>query len=304
MYNLYFVLFSYVQAKKTYIKESTFARYSNLIENRIKNTIGKINMDELTNKDIQLYCDSELAKGTSIIVIKEIVLLIKLAIKRDAKINGKQPLFIDLDLPSPKRKKKIQILSRTDQKTIINYVLENNKQKYCGIILSLMTGLRIGELCALKWNDIDLKKRIIIVNKTLQRVCYKNKKSKITITKPKTQNSDREIPISNALYDFLISIKPLKRDLYFLTSSDNYTEPRNYRKIYKTLLRKLKISTTSFHALRHTFATRLIENKVDIKTVSELLGHASINITISIYVHSEFNTKRKAVKTLDNLILK
>ena len=298
------ILFSYVQSKKTYLKESTYARYSNLIDNHIKESIGKKELNSLTNKDLQEYCDNQLSIGTSVIVVKEIVLLIKLAIKRDSKINAKQPLFIDLDLPTSTKKKKIQILSRHDQKLIINYISENEKQKYCGIILTLLTGLRIGELCALKWTDIDLKKRIIIVNKTLQRVCFKGKKSKITITKPKTQNSDREIPISNYLYDFLMSIKPLKRDVYFLTSNDKYTEPRNYRKIYKTLLKKLKITTTSFHALRHTFATRLIENKVDIKTVSELLGHASVNITISIYVHSEFNTKRKAVKTLDNLILK
>lgn len=304
MNNLNSVLFLYVQAKKTYLKESTYARYSNLIDNHIKETIGLKEMNNLTNKDFQLFCDDELAKGTSIIVIREIILLIKLAIKREAKINGTQPLFIDLDLPSITKKKKIQILSRNDQKSIINYIFENDKQKYSGVILSLLTGLRIGELCALKWTDIDLKKRIIIVNKTLQRICFKDKESKITITKPKTQNSDREIPISNALYDFLMSIKPAKRDNYFLTGNDKYTEPRNYRKIYKTLLKKLKINTTSFHALRHTFATRLIENKVDIKTVSELLGHASVNITISIYVHSEFNTKRKAVKTLDSLILK
>ena len=232
------------------------------------------------------------------------VLLIKLSLKRDAKINSYQPLFIDLDLPATSKKKKITILSRTDQKSIMNYILSNDNQKYCGIILSLMTGLRIGELCALKWSDIDLKKRIIVVNKTLQRICEKGKKSKITITTPKTSNSLREIPISNTLYDFLIKLRPAKRDIYFLTSSSVPTEPRNYRKIYLTLLKKLKINKTSFHALRHTFATRLIENKVDIKTVSELLGHASVNITISIYVHSEFNTKRKAVKTLDNLILK
>lgn len=298
------LLFSYVQSKKTHLKESTYARYSNLIENHIKESIGKKEINLLTNKDFQFFCDEELLKGTSIIVIKEIMLLIKLAIKRNAKINGVQPLFIDLDLPSNVRKKKIQILSRSDQKSIITYILENDKQKYSGILLSLMTGLRIGELCALKWTDIDLKKRIIIINKTLQRVCYKGKESKIIITKTKTQNSDREIPISKALYDFLISIKPVKRDIYFLTGNEKYTEPRNYRKIYKTLLKKLKIINTSFHALRHTFATRLIENKVDIKTVSELLGHASVNITISIYVHSEFNTKRKAVKTLDNFILK
>ncbi len=295
---------SYVSAKKAYLKESTYARYLNLISNHIQNTIGLTSLSELSNKVLQDYCDNLLREKKSIIVIKEIILLIKLATRRYAKINCIQPIFIDLDLPSSTKKRKIQILSRADQKSILNYILNGDKQKYCGIVLSLMTGLRIGELCALKWTDIDLKKRLITVGKTLQRICIKSEKSRITITSPKTSNSDREIPISNTLYEFLLSIKPNRRDCYYLTSCEKYTEPRNYRKIYKTLLKKLHIAPTSFHALRHTFATRLIENKVDIKTISELLGHANVNITISIYVHSEFNTKRKAVKTLDNLILK
>ncbi len=297
-------LLSYVQAKQPYLKESTYVRYMNLINNHLDNQNGNIPINELTNRDIQNYCDTLLKNKVSTIVVREMVLLMKLSLKRDAKINSYQPLFIDLDLPTVAKKKRVSILNRNDQKSIMNYILTNNMQKYCGIMLSLMTGLRIGELCALKWTDIDLKKRVIVVEKTLQRICQKGKKSKITITVPKTSNSNREIPISNALYDFLIQIKPSKRELYFLTSSNKPTEPRNYRKIYLTLLKKLKINQISFHALRHTFATRLIENKVDIKTVSELLGHSSVNITISIYVHSEFNTKRKAVKTLDNLILK
>lgn len=298
------ILLSYTHSKKIYLKESTYARYVNLIDNYIKHDIGKISFADLSNKALQEYCDTKLSEGISILVIKEIILLIKLAIKRYAKINAITPLFIDLDLPIIKGKKKIEIISRADQKIIFSSILQNDKQKYSGVMLSLLTGMRIGEICALKWTDIDLKKRIIVVNKTLQRICYKGSKSKITITKPKTQNSNREIPISNCLYDFLQSIKPSVRDIYFLTGTTKPTEPRNYRKIYQTLLKRLKITKTSFHALRHTFATRLIENKVDIKTVSELLGHASVNITISIYVHSEFNTKRKAVKTLDNLILK
>ncbi len=297
-------LISYVQAKKAYLKESTYVRYSNLIQNHLDEKNGEISIEKLTNKNIQEYCDTLLDRKVSPTVVHEMVLLIKLSLKRDAKINGYQPLFIDLDLPVIIKKKKVTILTRNDQKSIMSYILSDNSQKYSGILLSLMTGLRIGEVCALKWSDIDLKKRIINVDKTLQRICEKGKKSKITITVPKTSNSNREVPISNSLYDFLIKLKPSNRDMYFLTGTSLPTEPRNYRKVYLTLLKKLKINRTSFHALRHTFATRLIENKVDIKTVSELLGHASVNITISIYVHSEFNTKRKAVKTLDNLILK
>ncbi len=297
-------LFEYLSSRKAYIKESTFTRYINLIKNHIGSSIGLKPINSLSNKTIQKYCDDKLAINVSLIVIREIIQIIKLSLRRYAKVNCTQPLFIDLDLPVIKKKKKIKVLNRSEQKQIISYIMANEKIKYSGIFLALMTGIRIGELCALKWTDIDLKKRTITINKTLQRICEKEKSSWISISKPKTQNSDREIPISNVLYDFLISIKPNNRESFFLTHSNKPTEPRNYRKIYNTFLRKLKIKSTSFHALRHTFATRLIENKVDIKTVSELLGHASVNITISIYVHSEFSTKRKAIKTLDNLILK
>ena len=238
------------------------------------------------------------------IVIKEAILLIKLSMKREAKFGEITMPFIDLDIPYPSKKRNVETLTRTEEKQIITYILENEKKKYCGIIISLLTGMRIGEICALKWNDIDLKKRQINVNKTLQRICRKSEKSCIQIGKTKTSAGSRVIPISNFLYDFLTSIKPVNRDTFFLTNSDKPKEPRNYRKIYKTLLKKLKIKTTTFHALRHTFATRLIENRVDIKTISELLGHSSTNITISIYVHSEYSTKRKAVKSLDHLILK
>lgn len=298
------VLLLYIQAKKIYLKESTYARYLNLIKNHINESIGKLSLNELSNRKIQYFCDNKLAAGTSVVVIREIVLLIKLAIKREAKIGGYKTLIIDLDLPSANKKRKTQVLTRNEQKTLLEYAIRQETQKYSGIVLSLMTGLRIGELCALKWTDIDLKKRVINVEKTLQRVCYKGEASKITITRPKTSNSIREVPISNTLYDFLVSLKPSNRDVFFLTNSNKYTEPRNYRKIYKTLIKRLKITSTSFHSLRHTFATRLIENKVDIKTVSELLGHSSINITLSTYVHSQFNTKRKAIKTLDSLFLK
>ena len=200
-------LISYVQAKKSYLKESTYVRYSNLIRNHLDENSGEIQIDKLTNKNIQEYCDTLLNNKVSPTVVNEVVLLIKLSLKRDAKINSYQPLFIDLDLPVIIKKRKISILSRNDQKTIMNYILANGSQKYCGILLSLMTGLRIGELCALKWSDIDLKKRIIIVDKTLQRICKKGEKSKITITVPKTSNSNREIPISNALFNGFNLIK-------------------------------------------------------------------------------------------------
>lgn len=298
------VIINYIRFKNTILNSSTLARYHNLFENHIKEWFKEIDIAQINNSLLQKYVDEQWIEKTTSIVIREAILLIKLALKREAKISNFDMPMIDLDFPPLAKRKNVETLTRIEEKQLINYILNDERQKYSGIILSLLTGMRIGEICALKWSDIDLKKRQINVNKTLQRICIKNNKSAIQIGKTKTSSGLRNIPISNFLYDFLVSIKPSNRDTYFLTNSTTPKEPRNYRKIYKTLLKKLKIKTTTFHALRHTFATRLIENKIDIKTISELLGHSSTNITISIYVHSEYSTKRKAVKSLDNLILK
>ncbi len=298
------IITNYIEIKVNSLKPSTIARYKNLFNNHIKENLNGVLLSNMTNRFLQDYVDCLLKGKVTPIVIKEAILLITLSMKREAKFGDFTMPFIDLDIPSSQRVRKVETLTRLEEKIILKHILENDKYKYSGIVISLLTGMRIGEICALKWTDIDLKKRQISVNKTLQRICIKNEKSTIEIGKTKTTSGTRNIPICNVLYDFLISIKPANRDTYVLTNNSKPKEPRNYRKIYKTLLRKLKIKSTTFHALRHTFATRLIENKVDIKTISELLGHSSTNITISIYVHSEYNTKRKAVKSLDNLILK
>lgn len=297
-------ILEYINIKEPFLKESTNARYTNLYINYIKDAFNQIEIVNLTNYIIQNYCDQKIKEGISLITIKEVVLLLKLATKRYNKLNELRPLIIDLDLPKISSKRKIEVFSKNDIKIIINYILLNDKLKFSGIVISLLTGIRIGEICALKWTDIDLKKRIIKIEKTLQRICLKNQKSKIIVDKPKTKSSIRIIPIGNFLFDFLIDIKPTNRDFYVLTGNNSFKEPRSYRKIFGNLLKKLKIKYIHFHALRHTFATRLIENKTDIKTISELLGHSSPTITISIYVHSEFATKRKAIKELDKQVLK
>lgn len=298
------VILDYIKVKEMTLKPSTIARYSNLYLKHIEKYFTDVSISEITNRKLQNYVDAQILDKITPIVIKEAILLIKLSLKREAKFGEINMPFIDLDIPSAQKRKNVETLTRIEEKQLITHIINGKKHKYSGIVLSLLTGMRIGEICALKWSDIDMKKRQINVNKTLQRICRKNEKSIILVGKTKTSSGTRFIPISNFLYDFLMSIKPSNRDTYFLTNSTLPKEPRNYRKIYKTLLKKLKIKITSFHALRHTFATRLIENKVDIKTISELLGHSSTNITISIYVHSEYSTKRKAVKSLDNLILK
>ena len=163
------------------------------------------------------------------------------------------------------------------------------------------TGLRIGEICALKWKDINLEKRIIYVQATLERIYDENlKKTKVIIDKPKTKNSVRQIPISNKLYSIL---KPLKKkyeeeDFFLTGKSERYVEPRSYQYIYKRVLKKCKIQPHKFHCLRHSFASECINVGMDIKTLSEILGHANVNITLNIYVHSSYQTKKKYLEKI------
>ena len=164
------------------------------------------------------------------------------------------------------------------------------------------TGIRIGELCALKWENINLEERKIYIKKTIERVYIKKeKKTKIIIDTPKSNSSIREIPINNKLYEILKKMKgKSKKNEYVLTGSDtHYIEPRNYQYHFKVILKKSKIKASyKFHALRHTFATICIEIGMDIKSLSEILGHADVSVTLNVYVHSSDKLKRKFLEKL------
>ena len=194
----------------------------------------------------------------------------------------------------------IKILMKKDQKTIIKTCMNDNTNKNLGILLALFCGLRIGEICALQWKDINFCKQTIIINKTLQRVFDINK-SYIQITEPKTLSSIREIPINKLLINILKKLVK-ENDCFILTGKNKPLEPRNYRRYYYNFTKKLNISNHKFHNLRHTFATSCIEAGIDYKTVSELLGHSSINITMNTYVHISLDYKRKCLDKLTKYI--
>ena len=195
------------------------------------------------------------------------------------------------------KEKSIYILTKHEQNKITNYVLDNRNTKNIGFLISLYSGIRIGELCALQWKDIDFKNNKLIISKTIQRVYIKDKDkniSKVIITTPKTKNANREIPINK---DFIELLKPLKTDKenYILSNNDKYIEPRTYRKYFNKTLKELRIKHFNFHSLRHTFATNCISLGCDYKTVSELLGHANVNITLNLYVHPRYSQKKKCI---------
>lgn len=297
-------IYTWLLEKKDYIKESTYANYSNNIFNHIIPKLGNYYLNELNHKVIQDFL-LELSKngrkdnngGLAEKTIKDITIIIKGSIKKG--INEDKIKYIELTFNYPKDNKenKLYVLTKREQNKITNYVLENINSRNIGLLISLYSGIRIGELCALKWEDVDFKKNCLTINKTIQRVYIKDKNkniSKVIITTPKTKNANREIPINK---DFLEILKKVKSDKkhYILTGNEKYIEPRTYRKYFNKVLDELKIKHFNFHSLRHTFATNCISLGVDYKTVSELLGHANVNITLNLYVHPRYSQKKKCI---------
>lgn len=165
------------------------------------------------------------------------------------------------------------------------------------ILLCLYTGLRVGEICGLKWENIDIKNGCLFVNRTVERISLGNGKTMIVIEPPKTESSIRKVYIPLFVVALLKKYKD-KPDKYILSGKSKPTEPRALQYRFKRILSKTKIREFSFHSLRHTYATLCIEKGMDIKTLSELLGHADVKITLNTYVHSSDSLKKKYVKRL------
>ena len=184
----------------------------------------------------------------------------------------------------------------------MNYLRDNFTFKNLGIFICLSTGMRIGEICGLRWQDVDVDDGVIMVRHTLQRIYILDegeRHTEIILDTPKTSNSIRDIPMSSELLRIMKQFNKVVNDDYFVISNDiNPIEPRTYRNYYKRLCKKLDIPELKFHGLRHSFATRCIEANGDYKTVSVLLGHSNISTTLNLYVHPNKEQKKKLINKM------
>ena len=286
----------WLEKKKRTVKESSYANYSYIIRKYLIPEFNNMNLKILEKYNFNNYIN-KLMEELSNKTIKDITCILKSILNL---VEEYYNCNIRTKIISPKiDAEPLVILSQKEKKQIEKYCINNFSLKNLGIVICLNTGLRIGEICALKWKNIDLEKREIQIRATLQRVYDKNN-TKIIIDKPKTSKSIRNIPISNKLYNLLIQLKEkYKDDDFFLTGKNNkFIEPRNYRYTFKNILKRNKIKKYKFHILRHTFATNCIEIGMDIKSLSEILGHASVEITLNKYVHSSYKTKKKYLEKL------
>ena len=286
--------------KKNYVKKSTFSAYVLLIENHLLPSFG--NQYEIQEADVQTFVLQKLEAGLSQKTIKDILIVLKMVLKFGAKNKWIVYEPFEIQYPTIRESQHIEVLSRTHQKKIMNYIQEHFTFRNLGVLICLSSGMRIGEICALTWEDIDTDNGVISVNRTIQRIYVieeGTRKTELILDTPKTKNSIREIPMNR---DLIRLIKPIKKivnpSFFVLTNDAKPTEPRTYRSFYKNLMRYLEIPEIKFHGLRHSFATRCIESNCDYKTVSVLLGHSNISTTLNLYVHPNMEQKKKAIEQM------
>lgn len=283
--------------KKQYVKRSSFSAYILLIQNHLLPAFGS--NTKVEEAEVQELVLQKLEQGLSHKTIKDILIVLKMALKFGAKNKWIEYQPFDVQFPTQRERQDVEVLSRTNQKKIMNYVQEHFTFRNLGISICLSAGMRIGEICALTWEDIDTDNGIINIRRTIQRIYIieeGTRKTELILDTPKTKNSIRDIPMSRDLLKLLKPIKKIVNNSFFVLTNDaKPTEPRTYRSYYKNFMQELGMPDLKFHGLRHSFATRCIESKCDYKTVSVLLGHSNISTTLNLYVHPNLEQKKKCI---------
>ena len=298
----------WLDAEKMRVKESSYSRYSYSLKNYILPEIGSIELSKLTANTILQFSEKLLCNGRkdgsgglsgktvadTISIIKNIVLF--------GKRHGYR-IDCDLSMLSIKRKDQpIRVLSSSEQKRLEHILLNDIDSVKLGVLLSLYTGIRIGELCALRWKNISIESKTLTVSQTLQRIQNTSSsgcRTKVIISTPKSACSIRSIPIPKCLIQTIERFRSSPEAFVLTGDINRYMEPRTIQNRFHHYLDESGITSINFHALRHTFATRCIEVGFDIKSLSEILGHAKVDITLNRYVHSSLELKEANMNRLN-----
>jgi len=273
-------------------KLSTYVKYHNIYESYLREAFGDIPITALSNTYVQTKLPETLSEST----MKSIYCVMNQILK----FTSNQYSII---LPGMKRDslstqiKPVEVFTKTEQKKLFSVLYQNTDIFKLATLLCLFTGLRLGELCALKWSDIDIENKVLAVNTTVQRLHLDNAPTKTALieTVPKSACSKREIPIPITVLELL---NMSETDAVYVFGKGKALEPRTMQYHFKKILSEAGIQNKNFHILRHTFATNCIENGVDVKSLSEILGHSDVQITLNRYVHPSMDTKRRYMDSL------
>lgn len=283
----------WLEYKKSTVKESTYSTYYAIASNKIRPLLGHYKINNLNKEIINSFID-KLSNSLSINTVHDMANILKQILKYNR--------MTDIDVKVPiKELKSISVFTPKDIKKLERFALTYDNRFVFGIILSLYTGIRIGELCALKKSNFDMNLMTLSINHTIIRVKNADgkQKTKVICSAPKSRKSIRTIPIPDVLQSYLIHyLNEMNSDYYFLTNKTKAIEPRSYTNKYKKYLNYWGINHKKFHTTRHTFATKADETKMSTKALSEILGHSSASITQNLYIHPSLKYKRECINTI------
>lgn len=280
------------------LKESSAATYSHKLNKHIIPYFRDTDFSAISKNCIIGFIDYQISQGKSRQYVSYMLTIIKAIYRYAYDEYGYKN--ITLNIPAlPASHSRVYILNSVQQEKLIHYLDTHPDTTSLAVAVSLFTGLRIGEICALKWSDIDLNETILHVNKTVQRITSSNgsKKTKVIITSPKSESSVRDIPLPPHIIDMLGSFKR-DNDNYIISEDRDPVEPRTLQYRFERLLDDADLPQIRFHSLRHIFASNALMLGFDIKSLSEILGHSSANVTLKLYVHSSLGVKREYMNLL------
>ncbi|MGX2947108.1 tyrosine-type recombinase/integrase [Enterococcus alishanensis] len=293
----------WLRSRQRMIKESTYATYFYKLKHYVFPIIGDYPLNQLTTESIQELINQlseQQLKSSTIHVIYQIV---KKSLQ-DALDTDKilQQPCQGVQLPK-KQKSQISSLTEKEEKQIEDTAKKAPLTEGLPIILALHTGLRIGEIAALKWSDIDLKNRLIHITHSYQRIPLKQgaRQTTLIFTSAKSKESVRRIPIGRNLYKWLKRGYRKARSPYVCSTQSQPREPRLITYYFHQILAKSGLASIHFHQLRHTFATRCIEANASITAVSALLGHASTQMTLDVYTDANLASRKMAILKREQL---
>lgn len=276
-------------------KFSTFIKYQNVYLHHIKDSFGEMT---LYNLETDILIDKISAQSLSMTnsiycVLNQIIAY--------SNIRYKTPHICLKKQKSQKKSDPAKILSKSEQSRLLQILSEDMDISKMGIYLCLTTGIRLGELCSLKWSDVDWTTKTLYIRRTVQRVPDTGSQThtKLLEQEPKTVCSKREIPLPNQIYQMLLGFR--NDDDIYIFNKKKPLDPRTFQNRFKKYLKDAGLEQTNFHTLRHSFATNCIECGADVKSVSELLGHSDVKITLNRYVHPAFETKCGYMNSLETV---
>ena len=292
-------------------KRRTCERYSEIIEKRLKVKLGEYELDELTPLVLQRYIteliesgNMKTGKGLAANSVNGIITVIQNSLKLAYALGTIKEYAADKIRRPKTKEKEVTCFTLSEQKKIERAALAGKKTKWLGIVVCLYTGLRIGELLALEWKDVDFQKGVLTVSKSRHEGKDEHGRYAQIVESPKTVSSRRCIPLPKQILCELRMLKRKSRSVYVISNGESSIPVRSYQRSFERLLKKLDIPHKGFHALRHTFATRALECGMDVKMLSELLGHKDPAVTLRRYVHSLMEQKKEMMNKVGNTYFK